>query len=246
MHPDLERLIRLQQIETFSDTARRRIAELPDRLRAFDLRLQEAQAAVDTARSRLNDNQTARRGLDRELAALQARLAKFKDQLMEVKTNREYQAMQKEIEIAQTEVRRAEDLILERMIEADDLSLEVRTAEEAAAREQAAVHEERRKTEEEVAELEKELDRAVASRQSVMAELPTPVLALFEQVSKGRRGVAVAEAREGHCTSCNVRLRPQVFNDIRRNDSLIQCDTCQRILYFLPRTETAAGQDDSR
>jgi predicted nucleic acid-binding Zn-ribbon protein len=246
MHPDLERLIRLQQIETFSDTARRRIAELPDRLRAFDLRLQEAQTAVDTARSRLSDNQTARRGLDRELATLQARLTKFKDQLMQVKTNREYQAMQKEIEVAQTEVRRTEDQILERMIEADDISQEVRSAEEAAAREQAAVHEERRKTEEETAELEKELDRAVSSRQRVMAELPVPVLALFEQVSKGRRGLAVAEAREGHCTSCNVRLRPQVFNDIRRNESLIQCDSCQRILYFAARTEPAAGQDDNR
>jgi hypothetical protein len=246
MHPDLERLIRLQQIETFTDTARRRIADLPDRLRTFDDRLAAAQAAVDAARSRLNDNQTARRGLDRELATLQARLAKFKDQLMEVKTNREYQAMQKEIEVAQTEVRRTEDQILERMIEADDISEEVRTAEAAAAHEQAAVHKERQRLEEEVAELEKELDRVGASRQGVMAELPAPVLALFEQVSKGRRGVAVAEAREGHCTSCNVRLRPQVFNDIRKNDSLIQCDTCQRILYFVARAEPAEGQDDSR
>jgi len=56
----------------------------------------------------------------------------------------------------------------------------------------------------------------------------------------------VAEAREGHCTSCHVRLRPQVFNDIRTNDNLIQCDSCQRILYYVARAEPAAAQDDSR
>ncbi|MBP1603803.1 MAG: hypothetical protein H6Q09_975 [Acidobacteria bacterium] len=246
MHPDLERLIRLQQIETFTDTARRRIADLPERLRAFDARLAAAQAAVDAARSRLHDNQTARRELDRELATVQARLAKFRDQLMDVKTNREYQAMQKEIEVAQTEVRRTEDQILERMIEADDIAQEVRSAEAAAAGEQATVREERGRLEEEVAGLEQELDRIAASRQGVIAELPAPVLAIFEQVSKGRRGVAVAEAREGHCTSCHVRLRPQVFNDIRTNDNLIQCDSCQRILYYVARAEPAAAQDDSR
>src|SRR5512137_724442 len=159
MQPDLERLVRLQQIETFSEGARRQIADLPDRVRAFDARLAAAKAAVDAARAKLGDNQAVRRDLDRDLAALQARLAKFKDQLMEVKTNREYQAMQKEIEVAQTEVRRTEDQILERMIEADDISQEVRTADADAAREQAAVHEERRKLEGEASELETELER---------------------------------------------------------------------------------------
>jgi hypothetical protein len=246
MHPDLDRLIRLQQIETFSDSARRRIADLPDRVRAFDARLSAAQEAVDAARARLSDNQAARRGFDRELAAVQGRLAKFKDQLMEVKTNREYQAMQKEIEVAQTEVRRTEDRILERMIEADEIDQDIKTAAAAAAAEQAAVRDERGRLEKEVAALERELDSVSAARQALMAELPAGVLALFEHVSKGRRGVAVAEARDGHCTMCNVRLRPQVFNDIRTNESIIQCDSCQRILYFAPRAEAAAGQADSQ
>jgi predicted nucleic acid-binding Zn-ribbon protein len=53
-------------------------------------------------------------------------------------------------------------------------------------------------------------------------------------VAKRRHGVAVAEARDGICTICHVRLRPQVFNTVRRNDEVIQCDSCQRILYFVP------------
>lgn len=246
MHPDLERLVRLQQIETFSDSARRRIADLPDRLRAFDARLAAAHGAVDAAKARLSDNQTVRRGLDRDLASVQGRLAKFKDQLMEVKTNREYQAMQKEIEVAQTEVRQTEDRILERMLEADEIGKDVRAAEAAAAAEQAAVGEERRQLEAEAASLEGELDRRSATRQALMSEMSAQILALFEHVAKARRGIAVAEARDGHCTLCNVRLRPQVFNEIRRNESFIQCESCQRILYFVPPTEAIAGPGEGQ
>jgi len=245
MHPDLDRLVRLQQIETFSDSARRKIADLPDRLRALDARYAAARGAVDAASAARADNQSARRSLEKDLATLQGRLAKFRDQLMEVKTNREYQAMQKEIEVAQTEVRKTEDQLLERMIEADELGQNVKRAELAAVAEQTAASEERRRLEEEVSGLQAELDRVAATRTNTMAELPAHVLAVFEQVSKLRRGMAVAEARDGLCTLCNVRLRPQIFNDIRKNDSFIQCESCQRILYFAARPEPAAGGSES-
>ena len=65
-------------------------------------------------------------------------------------------------------------------------------------------------------------------------------VAIFEKVSRRRQGVAVAEARGGVCTICHVRLRPQVFNEVRRNDQIIQCDTCNRILYFSPTPAEAA------
>ena len=60
------------------------------------------------------------------------------------------------------------------------------------------------------------------------------MFATFELVSRRRNGVGVAEARDGICTICHVRLRPQVFNTVRRNEEIIQCDSCQRILYFVP------------
>ncbi len=59
-------------------------------------------------------------------------------------------------------------------------------------------------------------------------------------VAKRRNGVAVAEARDGICTICHVRLRPQVFNLVRRNDEIHQCDHCNRILYFVPVAAAAA------
>ena len=58
-------------------------------------------------------------------------------------------------------------------------------------------------------------------------ELSPAALEMFEHVAKQRKGVAVAEARDGMCTVCHVRLRPQVFNEVRRNEAIIQCDSCR-------------------
>ena len=64
----------------------------------------------------------------------------------------------------------------------------------------------------------------------------------FERVAQRRNGIAVAEARDGICTICHVRLRPQVFNTVRRNEQIIQCDSCNRILYFVPAPAPPAAE----
>lgn len=234
MHPDLERLIRLQQIDTSVEQARRTIEDLPARLAALEARVAGRAAHLDAARKQLAESQSARRAIEKDLAVVQARLSKFKDQLMEVKTNKEYHAMQKEIAVADQEVRAFEDRILERMLEADELAAAVKTEERELAAEQAAVTTERAAIEEERIALTRRLEESADARARLARELDPGAMALFDQVARGRRGVAVAEARGGLCTICNVRLRPQMFNEIRRNDSIIQCDSCQRILYYAP------------
>ena len=242
MLSDLDRLIRLQQIETSAEEARRTITDHPLRVQALEARLADATASLDAVRQRLADSQTARRIEEKDLATVQARLAKYKGQLLDVKTNREYQAMQHEIAAAQTEVSRREDQILERMLEADELGKAIRQAEAELAKVSAEVTAERTALDQQVRQLEAELDLASASRTTLVAEITPSVAATFETVARGRKGIAVAEARDGLCTLCHVRLRPQVFNEVRRNDAIIQCDSCQRILFFAgPAADRAAA-----
>ena len=239
MHSDLQHLIRLQDLELVAERVRQRVVDLPLAQAALDARIAERTAAVEAMKARLAANQAARRDIEKDLAAVQARLSKYKDQLMEVKTNKEYQAMQTEIGVAEQNVRAQEDRLLERMVEADTLAAELKAAETAFKSEQAAVAREKQGLDEERASLEQELQRASAERASVSAQLSPPALALFDHVSKHRKGVALSEARDGHCTQCHVRLRPQVFNEVRRNDGLIQCESCSRILYFVPATASS-------
>jgi predicted nucleic acid-binding Zn-ribbon protein len=245
MLPDLDRLIRLQKLETAAEDARRTIADQPQRILGLERRLEEAKAAVASVKQRVTDSQTVRRNEEKDLAAVQGRLTKYKDQLLEVKTNREYQAMQHEIAAAQAEVSRHEDRILERMLELDELGRELKQAESALAKVQGEVTSERAALEEQARLLEAELSKSASTRAALVAEISPPVVATFDNVARGRKGVAVAEAREGHCTLCHVRLRPQVFNEIRRNDAIIQCDSCQRILYFAGSTTAPAADASS-
>jgi len=235
MSPDLEHLIELQNLETAIEESRRRIAAHPQRVADADARLANAKAAVDAAKQRFKGNQDARREQEKEAATYQSRLSKFKDQLSAVKTNREYQAMQLEIETAQKELGVVEERVLERMMEADTLTAEVKKAEQAAAVQQKDVDAEKKTLAEELTTVEAALQDATAKRNTLLASLPSRLVALFEQVARARKGLAITTAtRDGLCSACHVRLRPQVFQEIRRNDQIIQCASCNRILYYIP------------
>lgn len=235
MSPDLDRLLKLQTLETAIAEARSRIAAHPQRLHDADVRLNEARHAVEAAKQRLKDNQEARRALEKEAAVFQGRLSKFKDQLFEVKTNREYQAMQKEIEVAQGELGSVEEKVLERMLEADAITVEVKQAEAALAARQKQVEAEKKALGQELSADQATLAQATAERARLVADMEPRLVALFEQVAKARKGVALCTAtRDGLCSVCHVRLRPQVFQEVRRNEDIIQCDSCHRILYYVP------------
>lgn len=241
MNPDLERVIALQKLDTAAHDARRQLGEEPERQKAFAARIEAARGRVAAAKDRLQENQTARRAIEKELAVHQGRLSKYRDQLMAVKTNVEYQAMQKEIEFAQNEVKAQEDRMLERMLEADELAAALKRAEADAAAEQKAVDAECQEYAAGLVRIRESLERITTERADLVRALPPQVLAIFDLVAKRRHGVAVAEARDGICTICHVRLRPQVFNDVRRNEAILQCDSCQRILYFVPVAAPAAS-----
>jgi predicted nucleic acid-binding Zn-ribbon protein len=241
--PELERLIALQKLDTAADAARRTLADEPERERALESRLETARQHVAAAKAQLADNQNARRAIEKDVAVHQGRLSKFRDQAMDVKTNIEYHAIQKEIGFAQGEIKALEDKILEGMLEADDFTAALKKAEADLAAEQKAIEAERKAMAAQHTELEASLERIGRERAELVAALDPRLLASFELVSKRRNGLAVAEAQNGICTVCHVRLRPQVFNTVLRNDQIVQCDSCQRFLYFVPKTApSVAGE----
>jgi len=228
----LEKLIRLQKLETTADDARRKIADHPDRIQALDTRLQQAKDLVAGVKARLTAAQEKRRIDEKDVSSVQTRLAKYKDQLLEVKTNREYTAMLHEIETAQNDIKAREDRILEIMMESDELGAELKKGEAELKVAEKEIAAERAVLAKEITALQAELDTTATARAALVSQIDRHALAIFETTAKGRKGVAVAEARNGLCTICHVRLRPQMFNEVRKNESIIQCDSCRRILYF--------------
>ena len=234
MNSDIERLIALQKLDSQVHSAEQTLAAEPDHLHALDEKLAAARQLVAAAKEHLAQNQTARRELEKGAALHQGRLSKFRDQGMAVKTNQEFQAIQHEIAFAQTEIKTIEDKELELMIEADELSATLKRADAALVAEQKSVDAEKKVLAAEQAEMLARVARLGSERAGMVSALDPGVLATFEKVSKRRNGVAVAAARDGVCTICHVRLRPQIYNTVLRNEQIIQCDSCQRILFHVP------------
>jgi predicted nucleic acid-binding Zn-ribbon protein len=242
--PDLQSLIEIQELDLTAERLRRRVADLPAVQTALDERIGTLTAAVTAVKERIAASQAARREIEKDLAVVQGRLSKFKDQLMEVKTNKEYHAMQTEIATAEQSVRQQEDRLLDRMEEAETLAAELKGAEGALKTGQSEAARERQQLNAELATDEAELARLTSERARIAASVSAQALALFDHVSKHRKGVALSQASDGHCTQCHVRLRPQVYNDVRRNSGLIQCESCSRILYYVP-SATPASDDEA-
>jgi predicted nucleic acid-binding Zn-ribbon protein len=231
MNPDLKQLIRLQSIDQSIQELRTRIDRFPGISKALDDKLKTAQAEAERARDRAKTNQGSRKKLETEISTIESKISKYRDQMMAVKTNDEYRALQNEIAHAQTAIRKIEDDILNLMMEADSAQTEIKAAEARLQEAQTRVQEERRQLEEENKRDLTALESYVKERKEIHGSVSAELILRYERVRKHRGGIGVAPARNEVCTLCQVRIRPQVFQEIRKNDQIIACDACQRILY---------------
>ena len=234
MIPDLERLIQLQDVESRAAVANKAIAEAPGRIAALDALLQSATAALAAAKQSLTDNQTHRRSIDKDLIAAQQRLEKYKEQIMAVKTNEQLHAMQHQMKSVTDEVGQHEERVLVNMMEADEINANIKKAEAALKAAQSKVAAERAAIESEAKTHQATVADCAAARDKIVAAMDNKgAVETFQRIAKVR-GTAVARAEGERCTICQVRLRPAVFAEVRKNESLVQCDSCNRILYFVP------------
>lgn len=242
MLPDLERLIHLQDLDSRLAAARQTVAGAPEREAAFDARLSAARAAVDQAKAAIAENQDARRSVDKDLLASQQRLEKYKEQSMAVKTNDEFHAMQHQMAAVKADIDQFESRVLEVMMRADELATGLAAAQKTLAAEEAAVAAERKAMEAEHKAADAEVAACTAERAEVIKQMDPHVVSTFERISRARGGIGLARAEKERCVVCQVRLRPMVYNEVRRNDAIVQCDSCQRILYYVP--PPPAGDSD--
>jgi predicted nucleic acid-binding Zn-ribbon protein len=233
MDPDLEKLISLQRAESELRRVEVELADIPKVRSALEHRLAEEKARLEAARAALEACQKSRRQHEAGLQDLEVKRSKYKGQLMEVKTNKEYTAVLHEIENVEREIRALEDQILLEMERAESLAAELKREEGLlkAAEEEGRV--EARSLEARAHDLEGEAGKLGGERDAIAATIPAEALDLFQRVAR-RRGAAVAEARDGMCQLCHLKLRPQMYVDVKKNEGILQCPACSRILYYLP------------
>jgi predicted nucleic acid-binding Zn-ribbon protein len=168
------------------------------------------------------------------------RLARFDDHKAAVKTNQEFTALLHEIATAKQEKDGIEEQILVLMETADALSAELKADERALAERKKEAETQRGVLGRERSALEAELARLAHERTGEARGLDTGLIAKYEQLLKQRRGLAVAAMIGETCSACHVRLRPHITQMIRRNDEILACESCQRLLYFVEAAATGS------
>jgi uncharacterized protein len=239
MNPDLEKLVRLHHVDTELKRVLSDLGAIPRHRQEIDDRLARDRSHLDAAKAALEGSQKARKQNEASVQDLEAKRSKYKGQLMDVKTNKEYTAVLHEIEGVERDIKAREDLILEEMEKAEALSQDVKREETDFKAVEADAKREKGELEARTATLGALSQRLGKEHDEVAASVPEELLALYTRVAK-QRGTGVAEAREGMCQSCHVRMRVQIWVEVRKNDQIFQCESCARVMFYDPPPPTVA------
>lgn len=234
MIPDLRIAIHLQSLDQQIAELEREIAALPKHIAEIERQLDQHIRRLEADRAALSGNQKERKRIEGEVQIQQQKISKLKDQMLEAKTNEQYRAFQHEIDYCDQEVRKHEDRILDLMSESEALEKNVRAAEAGLKTEKEQVEREKTEARKRAGEAQRQLDECRGDRSRSVAGMTPAVYRTYERIRKKRNGVAVAEVVDGLCLACNLALRPQFYQDVRKNEQVLYCESCGRILYFNP------------
>jgi predicted nucleic acid-binding Zn-ribbon protein len=241
MHPDTHLVIQLQSLDQRATALEKEVAALPKHIAAIEKTLEGHLRRLEADKAALVANQKERKKIEGDIQMNEQKISKLRDQMLGAKTNEQYRAFQHEIEYIEKETRKGEDRILELMSESEPLEGNVKKAEAALKEEKLQVEAEKASARERTAADQAQLDQLHAERNELAAKLPRPILAAYDRIWKKRNGVVVAEAAGGRCSACQITLRPQYFQDLRRGDQVMFCESCGRIVYYNPAVSTDDG-----
>jgi predicted nucleic acid-binding Zn-ribbon protein len=231
VNPDLRNLIALQDLELSIARLQKQSSEIPGKTQILENELARIRDEYDREVSQSKDLVNQRRHFEGEVEVLQTKLSRLKDQLMTVKTNKEYTAMLHEIQAAEGQIRSEEDKILDIMEKTEDMDQVLKKAEQEMLKKSAETQEEIRKTTESAPQMENELTRLQEEKNRVEKTIGEELLARYRRIAKACKGVALAEAKEELCSACHVRIRPQMYAELLKTDNIYACDSCSRILF---------------
>ncbi len=232
MNPDLRNLIALQDLELKITSLQKRVADLPEIVRGFENELLRLREAYEGLVARSKELANHRRTLEGQADLSRSKLSRLKDQIMAVKTNKEYTAMLHEIQMAEEQIRGEEDKILEIMEEMENKERDLKVAEREMKTKSAELQESIRETNDSAPLLEADLETMRQEKASMESRIDAELLARYRRIAEARKGIALAEAKDELCSACHVRIRPQMYAELLRTDGIHACDSCSRILFL--------------
>ena len=242
MNQNLQTVLELQQsLSQFRD-AEQRLHGIPDWMRELHDEHQTRKAEIETVEAAAAEAARERRAAEAAVQDSQEKLKKYQQQINRVSTQREYGALLQEIDTVKGQISAGEQQAFSSLEAAEKAQKDLDSLRESFREIEERYAAENSRWEGEKPEIARQVEELRGRIATLRQQLPRNVLAQFERIQERYPTSAVApvrilerpglKQREWHCSACNYRVRPQVVVEIRNGDSLVQCDSCKRILYL--------------
>jgi len=225
-------LIQLQQIDSKIRAIQRTIEDVPRKITEGESPLQDSQNVLNMIKQQYDAFEKKKREKERALEDLNDKINKLKMRTGEIKTNKEYQALLKEIKAVEDDRSSIEDDILSAMEDADTLGKQIKTEEQNYRANKEKFEALKKDIENEKSETEKELLTVQGIRDKVIEAVDSEVYDQYVMLLEICGGLAVIEVKDEICQGCNMNIPPQLFVELKKNEEIYNCPHCRRILYY--------------
>src|SRR3989338_3039787 len=231
MLKDLEILQELKKIDLEIDQLQYNKNTYPKRIDQLNETLKTEKKKSEVKRQTLLDLEKKKKSLELDLSDKEAKIKKSEERMMAVKSNEEYQAMKREIEITRQDNGVIEEQILEVMLQIDDVKNNLNQFEAETAKCSQTVTQEIENIQNDLSHIDETLTEKNKLRQVKIQELSSETLSIYQRI-RTKESLAVSETIRGKCIGCSMTLPPQLYNQIQKGDALHFCPNCLRILVY--------------
>ncbi len=232
MKEQLQLLWKLQTLELQIEEAQKNRATYPlevERLQGL-LRTQEEQQEAE--KRRIEELEKERVTMEGELELENERIKRSQLKLLEIKTNKEYQALLQEIEGGKERNSQREEEVIGMLEEIDRLKADYAGFLERAQKERVEIEGETATIQEHMAKAERDIAHWQQTREEIVGELDPELMKRYTTLKERRNGIAVVKVKNEGCQGCYVNIPPQLYNEVQKNREIIVCPNCHRILYW--------------
>lgn len=232
MLEQLKYMVELQFLEDKKSGLVRTREETPRRIEELDKQFAEFEGEFHQKKTEYDNALKMRRSLEQEVKDLENKLARSKSRTHEVKNNREYQALLKEIEDLRVSVGGKEDQILEYMEVIERLDKEVKSADKALQSRRGQLAEDKKEVQQESELVAVRLKNLEALQDEVRRKMDPAIAKRYDFLVEKRAGSGIAPVQDGTCQLCHLSLPPQKYVELQRDDAIMNCPSCLRFIYW--------------
>ncbi len=233
MQKQLQLLRDLQELDTDKKVVENQQLAGHNEQQTLRAELDRLQGMVDSLAEEISVIEGEKKELVNALALEQENIERSEGRLPQIKTQKEYVAVLKEVDTAKKLAKE-----IQAQIDAKDEALSSLVADKAEKDEELATSTEQSEArcaeiDESLVSVNEKLGEMDEQRKGLLGELPTKLRKRYELLMNRRGGVAVVEARNGACLGCHMHLPPQLFNSLFVVNDIQTCPHCNRLLFVM-------------